>query len=163
MSKKKGLTSMAKVSPQIAKQVAEIAALHRNKAIIDSKAEMEKLGKLLNGTMDLSDVDKQFIEQKLEEGRKNTSNRIDKNLKGKVSEFIKNFISKTASLEGDKNKIDGEEEIKIVESYLKENRNNLSKNEVEYIENELFKGSNDIPKMPQIKNKKTQEKSEFGL
>ena len=162
---------MTKVSPQIMQQVADIAAKTRNKEIIDSKAEMEKIGDLLNGTNDLSDADKQYLEQKLEEGRQNVSKKLYEEAKDRVSDYVKNLISKIASIGGKSNKIDTYDERRLAENYLKEHKEELSVYENSYIENEIFKGSKDIPKMPKVEKAKSDKEDpeevktlkEFGL
>ena len=149
------------VSLNIRQQVANIASKFSDKTKIDSKAEMAELGKLLNGQ--LSDADRAFVEQKLEEGRQNTANKLDKRIdKDKVSKFIKNVVSKIASLGGDKKKVDTEDERSLLNGYLNDKGNELSESEKEYIKNEVFRGSDDIPQMPKF-NKKTGKYSGFGI
>ena len=149
------------VSLNIRQQVANIASKTSDKTKIDSKAEMEALGKLLNGQ--LSDVDRAFVEQKLEEGRQNTADKLDKRIdKDKVSKFINNVVSKIASLSGDKKKVDTEDERALLDGYLNDEGNELSESEREYIKNEVFRGSDDIPQMPKIV-KKHPENNGFGI
>ena len=116
------------VSLNIRQQVANIASKTSDKTKIDSKAEMAELGKLLNGQ--LSDADRAFVEQKLEEGRQNTADKLDKRIdKDKVSKFIKNVVSKIASLGGDKKKVDTEDERSLLDGYLNDKGNELSESE----------------------------------
>ncbi len=151
----------SEVSLNIKQQVANIASKFGDKTKIDSKAEMADLGKLLNGQ--LSDADRAFVEQKLEEGRQNTADKLDKRIdKDKVSKFIKNVVSKIASLGGDRKKVDTEDEKSLLDGYLSDKGNELSESEREYIKNEVFRGSDDIPQMPQI-DKKSPKNNGFGI